>query len=622
MTRFSHALETKAVKSTALVAVPALALILIAWLFIAGLVRYEFADTIREAYRENENLALALEAHTARTFGSVEQMLQFVAHEYAERGDLERVDEALAVNQGYVQSIIVVDRDGNVRSGNRGAAEASLADRDFFRYHRDHAGHSLLVGQPLRGRLSGKTIIPVSRRLEAPGGGFGGILSAAVDPGYFDKFYQQVAIGRQGMVLLVGLDGIARARHAGDLQSSGQDMRGSTLLREQARHPSGSFLSAGRVEGVARYTSYRTVPEYGLVVAVGTAQDEVLAPYYERRNVYLWSGGIFSLLVLGSAIVIVVSVLHRQLTAEARQREEARFRATFDQRAIGMAHTSTEGRFLRVNRKLADMLGYSPGELVGRSFAEITHPDDRSLSEAARKSGIVGAAPVFEKRYVRKDGTTLWVALTTSTVEDPSGGADYFVATMQDITERKQAQEQVIHQATHDLLTDLPNRALFQDRLGHALRQAERRGWTMGVMFLDLDRFKAANDAFGHAAGDALLREVARRLSRCVRASDTAARIGGDEFAVVLAELAQPEDATVVAKKILEAMAAPAALDGREYRISVSVGITLFPGDGRDAESLLRNADAAMFRAKQAGGSAYRFFARETGVPEAEPTPA
>ena len=172
----------------------------------------------------------------------------------------------------------------------------------------------------------------------------------------------------------------------------------------------------------------------------------------------------------------------------------------------------------------------------------------------------------------------------------------------------RRAQEDALHLAQYDLLTDLPNRTLFHDRLAQALNQARRRGAAAGVMFVDLDRFKSVNDLLGHAAGDALLREAARRLARSVRSADTAARVGGDEFAVVLSEIARPEDASVVARKILEEMALPMRLDGHEITITVSIGIATFPADGEVLDALVRNADAAMFRAKASGRNAVRFY--------------
>ncbi|MGQ0512207.1 MAG: EAL domain-containing protein [Betaproteobacteria bacterium] len=174
--------------------------------------------------------------------------------------------------------------------------------------------------------------------------------------------------------------------------------------------------------------------------------------------------------------------------------------------------------------------------------------------------------------------------------------------------QREQAEQRLSHMAQFDALTGLPNRTLLEDRLRQTMAQSRRKHWQTGVLFVDLDRFKLVNDTLGHPVGDRLLREVAQRLAQCVRADDTVGRISGDEFAVVIADLARPEDAGVVAQKILEALARPFALDASETFISASIGISVFPADGEDADTLLRNADMAMYRAKKGSRNAYRFF--------------
>lgn len=609
---------TSATRAVLGVVVPALALVAMAWMFIHGLVGYERAHTVREAERENANLALALEEHTARTIGSARELLEFVAEEYAEHGramNLQELARARSLDGSFITSVAILDAAGNVAVGDQGSFTGNFSDRDYFRYHRDTPGVGLLIGKPVQGRLTGRKVILVTRRIEDSDGRFAGVAAVGLNPDYFGEFYRQMDIGANGMVLLVGLDGITRARRVGSASTAGQDMRGSALLQEQVRRPNGSFLSAGRIEGVHRYTSYRTIPESSLIVAVGTSVDEVLAPFYERRTLYLWTGSVFTLLVVAFTALVLLMQRRRRDALDDHLRAEARFRATFDQAAVAMAHVDLQGRVAKVNPKLCEMIGYAEQELLGRSFSDFKFPEDRVPAERAREEMLrTGLAPAAEHRYRRKDGSALWADVSISLVRDPRGNPDYFVAVAQDTTAQKQAQAQVLHQATHDLLTDLPNRALFQDRLEQALKQAQRQGWTGGMLFMDLDRFKAVNDTFGHAAGDALLREVGTRLARAVRATDSAARIGGDEFAVVLGELAQPGDAALVARKILRELAAPIDLEGREYFVTVSIGITLFPADGRDSETLLRNADAAMFKAKQAGRNCHQFFTPETAA--------
>jgi diguanylate cyclase (GGDEF)-like protein len=182
---------------------------------------------------------------------------------------------------------------------------------------------------------------------------------------------------------------------------------------------------------------------------------------------------------------------------------------------------------------------------------------------------------------------------------------------VQDISRRKEAEEALLRMATHDTLTGLPNRLLLQDRLAQAIAMAQRGRRQVGVMFIDLDRFKHVNDSLGHEAGDQLIVEIARRLSSALRESDTVARQGGDEFVVVLADLASPDDAALVAAKLLESLFEPLTLCGHEVFPSGSIGIAMYPGDGRDSEALLKAADSAMYRAKAGGGKRFEFYAAD-----------
>ena len=181
----------------------------------------------------------------------------------------------------------------------------------------------------------------------------------------------------------------------------------------------------------------------------------------------------------------------------------------------------------------------------------------------------------------------------------PGGG---FVSTSTDITERKRAEARMLHLAQHDALTGLPNRLLFNDRLQHAMARCQRNGSLMAVILLDLDNFKQVNDALGHPVGDSVLRQTGDRLRAALRASDTVARIGGDEFALILQELPDVRAATTIADKLVSQLGQPFDLEGRGWRLRASVGIALFPSDGATAEQLVQNADRAMYRAKAAGG--------------------
>lgn len=283
------------------------------------------------------------------------------------------------------------------------------------------------------------------------------------------------------------------------------------------------------------------------------------------------------------------------------------------------------GRFMFINKRVESLLGYTREELIGRSYCTIVHDEDVQKAHYAFNERRVDsrATANLEVRLKCKDDHFRYfdshyiVAMMNATGiygEKQVGDAQttkcfmgtYGVA--RDITERKIAEETISFQALHDQLTHLPNQRLFKDRLEMALTHSKRHGGVVGVMFIDLDRFKLVNDTYGHAEGDELLKKVARRLQVCVRAGDTLARKGGDEFTVLLPDLSQAEDATIIADKILNELRSPFVVAGQDFRVTASIGIAVFPRDGESVDTLLKNADIAMYRVKADGKNDTRFY--------------
>ena len=442
-------------------------------------------------------------------------------------------------------------------------------------------------------------------------------------------------------------------------------------------------------------------------------------------------------------ILLINDISERMRAEEALRESEERFRATFEQAAVGMALRGIDPanpRWLRVNQKLCDILGYTKEELLSLTSIEVTPPEERSVSSGYNERLLRGEMTAYsrEKRYLRKDGTTIWTNISLTAVRGADGKPAHVISIIQDITDRKrveqalleseeqfhqlannipqifwicdakqkrmiyvspayervsgqpiarlgedarswlncvhdddrervraarmaasdgtydeifrvmrpdgsmrwvrdrafpirdaegkiyriagiaeditdmrESEERLLYLAHYDNLTNLPNRVLFYDRLKQALSQAKRNHWVTAVMFLDLDRFKNVNDTLGHGAGDLLLRQVSERLTGCVRSGDTVGRLSGDEFAIVLSNLAGPDDASLVAQKIMATLARPFNLYGKEVFVSASIGITLFPTDSQDQDTLIQNADTAMYRAKELGRNSFRFYTPE-----------
>ncbi len=245
-----------------------------------------------------------------------------------------------------------------------------------------------------------------------------------------------------------------------------------------------------------------------------------------------------------------------------------------------------------------------------RSWLQVVHPDDRERVRLARKA-LPGAEYNIEYRIVLGDGSVRWVHDQAFPVRGANGEVYRIAGIGADVTHRKEAEEKLVYLAHYDGLTGLPNRVLFFDRLKQTLAQARRREKLAAVMFLDLDRFKVVNDTLGHAVGDELLRHVAQRLAGCVRVGDTVARFSGDEFVLIVNDLEQPEDARLIAQKVLQAFADPFRVGGHEVFVSTSIGISMFPTDCDDEQALLKDADTAMYRAKESGRNNFQFYTRE-----------
>ena len=300
----------------------------------------------------------------------------------------------------------------------------------------------------------------------------------------------------------------------------------------------------------------------------------------------------------------------RKAEADLRLRDLAIDAAT---NAIFIVDARAPGHpIVHVNRAFEKMTGYGVEESIGRNSRFLQGPDrDQPDLERLRKAIETGTEASALLRNYRKDGTLFWNNVQISPVRDESGAITHYVGVQSDVTELKNYQTELEYRANYDSLTGLANKNLLDDRLAQAIAWANRVDGRIAILYLDLDRFKVVNDSLGHAKGDALLKCVAQRLDACVRESDTVARLGGDEFAVVLNGIDAPAAAAAAAQKVLRALEQAIKVDTHELFTSASMGICIYPGDGIDAEMLIKNADIAMYRAKQSGGNQLCFYTED-----------
>lgn len=373
----------------------------------------------------------------------------------------------------------------------------------------------------------------------------------------------------------------------------GQLLSGLLQIRDANGHSvweiGGGWLSGDQVpEGIRRAFDQTLYHGDGRVLVV----DYAFRPIIENGQVI---GGVFSC---------------RDITGRKRIEESLRLHAqVFDTATEGVVICDARGRILSVNRAFEQVTGYTAEEVVGRNPSILSSGRQgkafyRRMWDTIKGEGL-WSGEIWNRR---KDGEIYPEWLTISSITGPDGEVSHFVAVFSDITAQKRSEQEIDFLANHDPLTGLANRNLFEDRLGHAISMAGRNGQPVGLLLVDLDRFRLINDGMGHGPGDALLRETGRRLGRCVRDSDTVARLSGDEFAIILEGLSDAADAGMQAERILEAMRAPLRLDGQELFCTASIGIAVFPADGTDAATLLRHADTVMALAKREGRNNFQFY--------------
>jgi diguanylate cyclase (GGDEF)-like protein/PAS domain S-box-containing protein len=316
--------------------------------------------------------------------------------------------------------------------------------------------------------------------------------------------------------------------------------------------------------------------------------------------------------------------LENERIAQQLENSEKLYRYLVDSSPDIIYTLNHEGRFTFVNDRATQLLGFEREELIGKHYAVVVHEEDleraRYVFNERRADDRVSRNVELRLKCRTGNGqertfnnTLMTIALNSIGMHVPEHDVkklEFFgtYGVARDITDRKRAEELISYQAYHDILTDLPNRILFKDRLGLALIQAKRKCSELAVMFIDLDRFKLVNDTLGHVKGDELLQQAALRLKECLRRGDTLARQGGDEFTIVLPELRDRADACMVADKFLECLHQPFDLDGHQVHISASVGIAIYPGDGESIDELLRHADIAMYQVKALGRNGHSFY--------------
>ena len=305
---------------------------------------------------------------------------------------------------------------------------------------------------------------------------------------------------------------------------------------------------------------------------------------------------------------IIEDITERKEAVEALLESEQKFRGLYESVRDGIIMVDMEGHILECNQSFLDMLGYTQKEIMELTYRGVTPIRYHKYEESIVNKQVLarGFSDEYEKEFIKKNGKKRAVTVTRWVVRNEQGDPIGMWSIVRDITERQRHEAELEHMATHDMLTGLPNRMLFKDRLEQALKHAQRKGLQLAVMLLDLDQFKEINDSLGHSVGDKLLQHVGERLSSVLRKGDTVARMGGDEFMLLLPEITHVGDSSTIAQKILTGVRTPLKIEQHQLHITTSIGVAVYPLDGLDADTLMKNADIAMYWAKDKGRNDYQ----------------
>jgi diguanylate cyclase (GGDEF)-like protein len=579
---------------------------------------YTHQSTFEEHQRAMDSMGIVLAEQTSRYAQVIDLILQEVQSRIATlnvrtpadfsnqlssqetHGDLaQRVK-----NVPQADAIAVIDADGLIVNWSRDwpVASTDTSDRDYFRYFREHDDPGVFVGSLSKGRASGKLSLFFARRVNSPEGKFLGLVLGIVDIRYLSEFYQAAGEHSKKAITLLRRDGTMLMRYPKPETAIGVKLPQGSPWYARVAEGGGSYVTPGALDGKPSLVSVHPLSDYPLVVDLLIEEANAFAQW-RKQAVVIASSALAAALCFSG----LFGMLARQFRRQANQ--NTRLDAVLSNITQGVCFFDSEKRLLLWNRRYVEIYNL-PHELirVGRSLEEIVayrdvagSGTDQSVSDYLGWHDRLAAANQPSNSVVALRNHR-FVAICYQPMAD--GG---WVATHEDVTERQRDEASLVFMARHDALTKLPNRILFRERIEQALDMAAR-GSQFAVFCLDLDKFKQVNDTMGHPAGDGLLVAVADRLQGCVREGDTVARLGGDEFAILQLAVRQPDDAEVLAARIISAFNQPFDLGTWQIVVGVSIGVTVVPGDSVSYETLMRDADIAMYLAKTEGGGIARFF--------------
>ena len=612
----------------------------IRWLIIGGLVLIAaiaigttlMADDFRNraldnTKRELENTVLLLARHFDQQFddlGAIQHDLAgFVRSAGIEtpdqfkrrmaESDINAMLKAKIGSLAYLGGVTLFDSAGNLINSSNSwpVPTVNVYDRAYFQtLMNDPTSPDVLV-EPVHSRVTGAWTAFVALRLKGPHGEFLGLVGRGFEPIHFEKFFASIALTGNATIMMMHASGTVLAHYPHSGAFVGRNIGDSPAFQRftaQTGTAAGTYDSS--INGESRIGATHRLNSLPIIIAASTSTAAALANWHEQMN-FLIGIGTASVALITTMLFFVVRRLVRdhRLSSERLTLEKLRLDKAVNNMTQGLLMFDASERLVICNQRYREMYGLS-GDIVkpGCTFHElIAHRkavgsligDDREYAAAVLRDIRQSKRKIVET----PDGRSIQI------VDEPleDGG---WLATHEDITERRRAEQQITHLAHYDALTDLPNRTLFHERLKTNLADREA-GQRLALLYIDIDEFKGVNDSLGHLIGDELLKSVATSLDRCVGDAGFVARLGGDEFAVVQTMMQTRNDVSGLVETIFEAIRAPRDCLGHQLTADASIGIALVPEHGRNLDEILKNADLAMYAAKAAGRHTYRFFEPE-----------
>ncbi|TYO65704.1 EAL domain-containing protein [Bradyrhizobium hipponense] len=513
----------------------------------------------------------------------------------------------------YIGGVNIIDADGNLINSSTAwpAPKVNVADRAYFRTFRYDPHSPDVLIEPLYSRISGAWTILIVRKIVGPNGEFLGVVGRGIEPANFEKFFESAVLAEGATISMLHRDGTLLARYPHTDELMGRNFKTGGFEQQRVfglDHFAGRFISP--VDGDDRLISARALPHFPILMMATTTRAAALTDWREQIGILISVAGASALAIAGVLIAIVRKLLEQHRASRKRLTlEKQRLDRAVNNMTQGLLLFDASRRLVVCNQRYVEMYSLS-AEIVkpGCSFHDI-------IAHRKATGSFTGNVDQYVARVLRD------VHVRNSMVVDTADGRSIqianepladggWVATHEDITERRRTEERITHLAHYDALTDLPNRTMFHEHLRGALAGTVH-GEELAVHYIDIDEFKGVNDALGHLVGDELLKSIASSLNRCAGPTDFVARLGGDEFAIVQSPVTSADQVTDLVARVFEAIRTPFDCMGHHLTTDASIGIALAPRHGPALDQILKNADMAMYAAKAAGRRTYRFFEPE-----------